>query len=82
MNYLVTGAAGFIGAAIVERLLRGGNTCTTIDNLSTGSKEHIPSGCKFILGDVSDSAVIDGLNDYCDRHGFHSVKELTGALEV
>ena len=26
--------------------------------------------------------VIDGLNDYCDRHGFHSVKELTGALEV
>ena len=26
--------------------------------------------------------VIDGLNEYCDRHGFHSVKELTGALEV
>lgn len=63
MNYLVTGAAGFIGAAIVERLLREGNTCTTIDNLSTGSKERIPSGCRFILGDVSDSAVIDGLND-------------------
>lgn len=26
--------------------------------------------------------VIEGLNEYCDRHGFHSVKELTGALEV
>ena len=26
--------------------------------------------------------VINGLNEYCDRHGFHSVKELTGALEV
>lgn len=24
--------------------------------------------------------VIDGLNDYCDRHGFQSVQELTGAL--
>lgn len=24
--------------------------------------------------------VIDGLNDYCDRHGFESVSELTGAL--
>lgn len=24
--------------------------------------------------------VIDGLNDYCDRHGFQSVSELTGAL--
>ncbi|MEG1544353.1 MAG: dihydroorotate dehydrogenase, partial [Tannerellaceae bacterium] len=26
--------------------------------------------------------VIDGLNDYCDRHGFKSVSELTGALQV
>ncbi|MCD7976658.1 MAG: dihydroorotate dehydrogenase [Tannerellaceae bacterium] len=24
--------------------------------------------------------IIDGLNDYCDRHGFNSVSELTGAL--
>ncbi|MDR1601097.1 MAG: dihydroorotate dehydrogenase [Tannerella sp.] len=26
--------------------------------------------------------VIDGLNDYCDRHGFASVTELTGALNM
>lgn len=26
--------------------------------------------------------VIEGLNDYCERHGFKSVKELTGALEL
>jgi dihydroorotate dehydrogenase (NAD+) catalytic subunit len=26
--------------------------------------------------------VIDGLNDYCDRHGFASVAELTGSLKV
>ena len=26
--------------------------------------------------------VIDGLNDYCDRHGFKSVKELIGALDI
>lgn len=26
--------------------------------------------------------VIDGLNDYCDRHGFKSVQELVGALDV
>ena len=25
---------------------------------------------------------IDGLNDYCDRHGFKSVTELTGALNI
>lgn len=26
--------------------------------------------------------VIEGINDYCERHGFHSVKEVIGALEV
>lgn len=26
--------------------------------------------------------VIDGLNEYCDRHGFKSVTELTGALNI
>ena len=26
--------------------------------------------------------VIDGINEYCDRHGFKSASELIGALEV
>ncbi len=62
MNYLVTGAAGFIGAAIVEKLLSQGHTCTTIDNLSTGNREHIPGGCRFIEGNVADAALIGSLN--------------------
>lgn len=49
MNYLVTGAAGFIGAAIAEKLIEEGHSCTTIDNLFTGKKEHIPAKCKFIM---------------------------------
>ena len=53
MNYLVTGAAGFIGAAVAEKLLAQGHSCTTIDNLSTGRREHVPAGCRFIYGDVS-----------------------------
>ena len=61
MNYLVTGAAGFIGSAIARRLIEEGNTCTTIDNLFTGNIDNIPQGCVFIQGDVSDSKVIDRL---------------------
>ena len=61
MNFLVTGAAGFIGAAIVEKLLSQEHTCTTIDNLSTGSREHVPNGCCFIEGDVADAALIESL---------------------
>lgn len=35
----------------------------------------------FIDPAVSEK-VVDGINDYCDRHGFKSVTELTGALEM
>lgn len=49
MNYLVTGAAGFIGSAIAKKLIMEGNTCTTIDNLFTGVKENIPGGgCRLL----------------------------------
>lgn len=63
MNYLVTGAAGFIGAAIAEKLMADGHTCTTIDNLFTGKEEHVPKGCTFIKGDASDQSVINQLNN-------------------
>lgn len=63
MNYLVTGAAGFIGAAIVERLISEGHSCTTIDNLFTGMQDHVPEGCRFILGDVSDPDIINSLKE-------------------
>lgn len=60
-NYLVTGAAGFIGAAIAERLLKEGNSVTTIDNLFTGNRDHVPTGCKFIEGGCQDKDVINSL---------------------
>src|SRR5271154_6738191 len=37
MRTLVTGAAGFIGSTLVDRLLEGGHQVTGVDNLSAGS---------------------------------------------
>ncbi len=53
-NYLVTGAAGFIGAALAARLLKEGHSVVSIDNLSTGFIENIPEGTIFIEGDCAD----------------------------
>lgn len=63
MKYLVTGAAGFIGAAVAQRLLNEGNEVTTIDNLFTGYEEHIPEGCKFIKGSTADPDVIASIEN-------------------
>ena len=41
MRVLVTGAAGFLGSHLTERLLSEGHTVLGVDNLSTGTAENI-----------------------------------------
>ena len=41
-HYIVTGGAGFIGSAIVRRLLsEGASKVVVIDNLATGHKDNL-----------------------------------------
>jgi UDP-glucose 4-epimerase len=54
MKILVTGGAGYIGSHTVNRLLKSGYEVVVFDNLTTGFRCAIPSGAKFIQGDVRD----------------------------
>ncbi len=59
MKYIVTGAAGFIGSNLVDRLLKNGNEVLGIDNLSTGKIRFLQdaekySTFKFLDGDITD----------------------------
>jgi dTDP-glucose 4,6-dehydratase len=41
MHVLVTGAAGFLGSHLTDRLLDEGHTVIGVDNLSTGNRENL-----------------------------------------
>jgi UDP-glucose 4-epimerase len=52
----VTGGAGYIGAHLVLALKKAKYQVTVFDNLSTGFKNNLPKGVKFIKGDIRDMA--------------------------
>lgn len=67
-HYLVTGAAGFIGARTSEMLLEGGHTVTGVDNLNHSYDPRVKayrlrrlqamSGFTFVRADISDRAIL------------------------
>src|SRR6516164_8503781 len=59
MHFFVTGAAGFVGSHVTDRLLSLGHTVTGYDNFSTGQERFLERACandRFILirGDILD----------------------------
>jgi UDP-glucose 4-epimerase len=54
MNFLVTGAAGFLGAALANRLAREGHQVRGVDDLSAGDRDRLHSDVLFTRGDVID----------------------------
>lgn len=56
-NYLVTGGAGFIGAAVADRLVADGHRVIVLDNLTTGYRDNVPERAEFFVGDCQDQSV-------------------------
>ena len=54
MNFLITGAAGFLGSALANRLAREGHQVRGIDDLSTGDPQALSPDVLFTRGDVND----------------------------
>ena len=80
MEILITGGAGFIGAHILAQLQgRRDMDVVVFDNLSSGSKEHVPAGMELVEGDVCDEAAVDAL--FADHH-FDAVIHLAAQTMV
>ena len=79
-KYLVTGVAGFIGAAIAKRLLNEEHEVVGIDNLSTGYLDHIPEGVQFYEIGVHEVEVLKILKNYQFDAIFHIAGQSGGEL--
>ncbi|HEY42410.1 MAG TPA: NAD-dependent epimerase/dehydratase family protein [Anaerolineae bacterium] len=54
MNFLVTGAAGFLGSYLANRLTREGHQVRGLDDLSAGDPARLNPEVLFTRGDVTD----------------------------
>ncbi len=55
---LVTGAAGFIGSHIADRLLADGHEVGTLDDLSTGLRANVADAVEFWETDLCDTGAV------------------------
>ena len=58
---LVTGAAGFIGSHVADRCLTLGMEVIATDDLSGGFLENVPTGARWVEGDLRDAEFVASL---------------------
>lgn len=83
MRALVTGAAGFIGSTLVDRLLEDGHTVLSLDNFATGKArnlEHLADNAAhaFVEADI----VTADLDAILDEHRPEVVFHLAAQIDV
>ncbi|HEU5160651.1 MAG TPA: NAD-dependent epimerase/dehydratase family protein [Streptosporangiaceae bacterium] len=62
MRILVTGAAGFIGSHLIDRLVADGHETIGVDNMSTG--HNVPGAAELRRMDVADPALVTLAADF------------------
>ena len=83
MRALVTGAAGFIGSTLVDRLLSDGHTVVGLDNFATGratNLEHLADNPAHVF--VEADIVTADLNAILDEHRPEVVFHLAAQIDV
>ena len=81
MRALVTGAAGFIGSTLVDRLLADGHTVVGIDDLSRGRIANLEGACasdrfELVQADVVDADLIGLLAQIAPEVVYHLAAQI------
>lgn len=87
MRALVTGAAGFIGSTLVDRLLADGHHVTGVDDLSSGNPENIVNAerhdtFEFAKADIVEADLVSLLADVQPEVVFHLAAQISVSRSV
>ena len=52
MKILVTGGVGFVGTALIKKLIKEGHEVYSIDDYSIGTTRNEVKGCDYHIGDI------------------------------
>ena len=80
MTYLVTGGFGFIGSAIVKKLIGQQHKVYVIDNLSSGLKSNLQKDSIYVEGDFSQDDVLAKITNIKFDGIFHIGGQSSGEI--
>ena len=87
MRTLVTGAAGFIGSTLVDRLLADGHSVVGVDDLSSGNSTNLGQAerhdvFEFVKADIVDADLTGLLRDTKPEVIFHLAAQISVSRSV
>src|SRR5579863_2568667 len=82
MRAIITGAAGFIGSNLTDRLLQDGHTVRAIDNLSTGRLEFLEPARQWGSFELCQADLLDAQKIEPLFEGFDTVFHLAANADV
>jgi UDP-glucose-4-epimerase GalE len=79
VSILVTGGAGYVGGAVVDRLVARGDRVVVLDDLSRGHRDDVNEGALFVEGSMGDAPLVRSL---VEAHGVEACVHLAGLICV
>lgn len=64
MRIMVTGGAGFIASQVAQAYVDKGHEVLVLDNLSSGKKENVPAGARFVFGEVGSETAVEAIRTF------------------